>query len=370
MKKGKKMDKLSLGQYFTPDNIVNQMIGLRQNQGTVLEPSCGAGAFSNKIPNCICLEIDKRVAPKNAQIMDFFDWNKSVDTIIGNPPYVRYQDILPSTKNKLSNKYDNRTNLYIFFIDRCIDLLNDKGELIFIVPRDFIKTTGAIPLNERLYKEGGFTYWQEFGDEKIFADASPNVVIFRWVKNEEHSIPVSFHNGFLSFNDNSTGKKIYINEIFDVLVGGASGANDVFIEETGNIDLVVSNTKKTGETKKAHYTTEPTEYLEQHKEKLLSRKIKTFNENNWWEWGRKIRHIDSDKIYVNNKTRDEEPFFTNESGWFDGSILALVPKEENKYSITDLLDILNHNNWEEQGFKVGGRLIFGQRSLSNAYIII
>ena len=132
----------------------------------------------------------------------------------------------------------------------------------------------------------------------------------------------------------------------------------------------MANTKKTGETKKAHYTTEPTEYLEQHKEKLLSRKIKTFNENNWWEWGRKIRHIDGDKIYVNNKTRDEKPFFTNESGWFDGSILALVPKEENKYSITDLLDILNHNNWEEQGFKVGGRLIFGQRSLSNAYIII
>ena len=39
------MTKEILGQFFTPDNIVNQMISLIQNQGTILEPSCGAGAF-------------------------------------------------------------------------------------------------------------------------------------------------------------------------------------------------------------------------------------------------------------------------------------------------------------------------------------
>ena len=221
-----------------------------------------------------------------------------------------------------------------------------------------------------LYNEGGFTYWQEFGDEKIFADADPNVVIFRWVKSHPHAIPVEYYNGYLSFNNTSSIQKIYINELFDVLVGGASGANNIFIEPTGNIDLVVSDTKKTGLTKKAHYVTEPTEYLLNHKKELINRKIKSFNENNWWEWGRKIRHIDGDKIYVNNKTRDMAPFFTNKSGWFDGSILALIPKKTNPYSIDKLIELLNNNNWEEQGFKVGGRLIFGQRSLSNAYLKI
>jgi hypothetical protein len=34
------------------------MISLIQNQGTILEPSCGAGAFSNKLPNCTAIEID------------------------------------------------------------------------------------------------------------------------------------------------------------------------------------------------------------------------------------------------------------------------------------------------------------------------
>ena len=358
------------GQFFTPDFIVDKMISLIQNQGTILEPSCGDGAFLSKLENAVGIEIDKEIAHKDAIIMDFFDYHQKFDTIIGNPPYVRYKDIPDTTKNKLNNKFDKRTNLYIFFIDKCIDDLYDNGELIFIVPRDFIKTTAAIPLNNRLYYEGGFTYWQEFGDEKIFTDACPNVVIFRWVKNGKHQIDININNGFLSFEKQKKKNILYIKDIFDVYVGGASGANKIFIQEDGNIDLVVSTTKKDGKTKKAHYSSKPTDYLLNHKTELLNRKIKKFTENNWWEWGRKIRHIDKEKIYVNNKTRDPAPFFTNDSGWFDGSIIALIPKENCNYTIEKLISLLNNNNWEEQGFKVGGRLIFGQKSLLNSYLII
>ena len=226
-------------------------------------------------------------------------------------------------------------------------------------------------MNKRLFKEGGFTFWKEYGDERVFTDATPNVVIFRWVKGGAHTIPVSIYNGYLTFSEEEQEKKkVYLNTIFDILVGGASGANGIVIEETGNIDLVVSDTKRTGKTKKAHYVTAPTPYLENYKETLITRKIRSFNENNLWEWGSRIRHIEGPKIYVNNKTRDMEPFFTNESGWFDGSILALVPKENNTININDLIDILNKTDWDSQGFLVGGRLIFGQRSLSNAYILI
>lgn len=320
----------------------------------------------------IGIELDPETAHSRAIIMDFFDYKEPVNTIIGNPPYVRYQEIFEQTKSKLvHSKLDNRSNLYLFFIEHSINILQPNGELIFIVPRDFIKTTSALELNKRLYNEGGFTYWKEFGDKKIFNDASPNVAIFRWVKNGKHTIPISIHDGFISFYEtNSSNTKLYLNTLFDIMVGGASGANDVFIEESGNIDLVVSETKRTGLTKKAHYVTEPTPYLTQYKTKLMSRRIKNFNENNWWEWGRKIRHIDDKKIYVNTKTRDMQPFFTHSSGWFDGSLLALVPKEDNLYDIDFLIDVLNRTDWNAQGFLVGGRLIFGQRSLSNAYIVI
>lgn len=358
--------KEGLGQYFTPPEIVEKMISLIKNKGTILEPSCGDGVFFNKIPNCLGIEIDKDVAPSGVKIMDFFDWEMPVDTIIGNPPYVRFKDILENTKKKLPKVMDSRTNLFLFFIWRSIDLLNKNGELIFIVPRDFIKLTAASSLNERLYKEGGFTYWQEFGDEKIFANASPNVAIFRWVKNNTHQIPVHYENGYLFFEREKKGTPI--KELFDIQVGGASGLNEVFIEKSGNIDLVVSTTKKDGETKRAHYKEEPDEYLFLHKEELINRKIKSFTEKNWWEWGRKIRYIDGEKVYVNCKTRDSKPFFTHPSGWYDGSVLALIPKSKWYNSIDEVVELLNNNNWEEQGFKVGGRLIFGQKSLLNAYL--
>lgn len=362
---GGKLRKEQLGQFFTPSTIVQQMIGLIQNKGRILEPSCGDGAFYNQIADCIGIEIDANVAPVNALVMDFFDYNESVDTIIGNPPYVRYQDILSSTKSKLPNVLDNRSNLYLFFMWHSLDILADNGELIFIVPRDFIKLTSAAKLNERLYQEGGFTYWQEFGDQRIFANASPNVAIFRWVKGQPHTIPISYTNGCLTFNSISTLTTIA--DFFDVKVGGASGLNGVFYESTGNIDLVISTTKRTGQTIKAHYVEQPNAYLQQHKAELMARRIKTFTENNWWEWGRKINHIDGDKIYVNMKTRDPKPFFTNPSGWYDGSVLGLIPKFKWYASIDEVVEHLNQWDWEQEGLLVGGRYIFGQRSLSNAH---
>lgn len=51
------MNKL-LGQFFTPPTIVDKMIALIQNQGSILEPSCGDGAFYNKLNNCIGIELD------------------------------------------------------------------------------------------------------------------------------------------------------------------------------------------------------------------------------------------------------------------------------------------------------------------------
>jgi adenine-specific DNA-methyltransferase len=92
--------------------------------------------------------------------MDFFDFeiSNTFDTIIGNPPYVRFQDINETTKNKLDMKlFDKRSNLYLFFIYKSIQHLNDHGELIFITPRDFLKATSSINLNKFIYDHGTIT---------------------------------------------------------------------------------------------------------------------------------------------------------------------------------------------------------------------
>ncbi|MDR1698690.1 MAG: hypothetical protein LBR75_02545 [Prevotellaceae bacterium] len=53
-----------LGQVFTPQFVVSEMLQLRKNFGNVLEPSSGDGAFANNIPNCVSIEIDLLIVPK------------------------------------------------------------------------------------------------------------------------------------------------------------------------------------------------------------------------------------------------------------------------------------------------------------------
>ncbi len=75
-------------------------------------------------------EIDNRFQNANFLKYDFFDYPifQKFDTIIGNPPYIRYRDIPEATRNKLSSElFDERSNLYLFFIEKSIQHLNDGG---------------------------------------------------------------------------------------------------------------------------------------------------------------------------------------------------------------------------------------------------
>ena len=296
----------TLGQVFTPQRIVADMLSLVKNKGKVLEPSCGDGAFTANLTNFVGIEIDKKFSGKNILNIDFFDYDieNKFDTIIGNPPYVRYQDILSSTKSKLSkfaNLFDKRTNLYLFFIYKSVLHLNDGGELIFITPRDFLKSTSAIKLNEFLYHNGTITDFIDLGDEKIFKNAQPNCAIWRFEKNNfkrNTNVLKEFSciNGQLLFTDNKYSVKF--SDLFFVKVGAVSGCDKIFANEKyGNLDFVCSVTAKSGKTKKMIYN-QNCEYLKQFKDELISRKIRNFNENNYFLWGRDYYKSDDERIFI------------------------------------------------------------------------
>lgn len=362
-----------LGQVFTPSHIIAEMLQLRKNYGSVLEPSAGNGAFFKQIPNCVAIEIDERHLQNGMLNLDFFDYSieHKFDTIIGNPPYVRYQDILPKTKEKLSlNLFDERSNLYLFFIEKCIQHLNKGGELIFITPRDFLKATSSMKLNKFIYDNGSITDIIDLGDAKIFNGFSPNCIIWRFEKDNFHrrtniSKKFTFSNGQLLFTDNDY--QIAFKDIFFVKVGAVSGADYIFEnEELGNMDFVYSATLKTGKTKKMIFNI-PHQVLYQYKQVLLARGIRKFDETNWWQWGR-IHYISKQpRIYVNTKTRNKRPFFVHQCPNYDGSILGIFPLNP-KADVEKLCMKLNHVNWEELGFVCDGRYLFSQRSLENAFL--
>lgn len=364
----------TLGQVFTPDWVVDKMLGLRKNFGTVLEPSAGTGAFMLKLePEAVGLDIDKYFSSSRIDHADFFEhptYHK-YETIIGNPPYVSHDNIIPETKKLLSgHNLPGNANLYLHFIYKLIDHLNPGGELIFITPRDFLKATSAAKVNNRLYSQGSMTHYYELGDKLIFRHYAPNCAIWRWEKgstNRRMETGQMFENvdGQILFGGVLDTR---VRDYFDVKVGAASGADNVFsVGVKGHKRFVCSTTRATGRLRAMLYDTYHP-YLDNYKDVLMNRRVKEFNEDNWWEWGRKFYDKKGPRIYVNTHTRLPEPFFTHTAEAYDSSILALFPKQN--LDIRNAIECLNETDWETLGFVCDGRYLFTQRSLANAPFVL
>ncbi len=375
------MNVKTLGQVFTPPSIVQLMLSLRRRSGRVLEPSCGDGAFSNLIPDCVAIELDATKAPRHALVMDFFDFplSETFETIIGNPPYVRFQDIAPETKQKLSlARFDARTNLYLFFIEKCVKHLTPTGELIFITPRDFLKATSSRKLNAWLFTQGTITDWIELGDKRIFNDYTPNCAIWRFEKGNfsrtthftsedgiQETRTFSGANGQLLFL--KANYTVPFREVFFVKVGAVSGDDEIFTNyEFGNCEFVCSTTAKDGKTRRMIFNLKHPS-LEPFKTRLLSRRIKSFDESNWWTWGRLHYQSSEKRLYVNCKTRNPRPFFLHPCNDYDGSVLAIFPKQQ-AADLNTLCTMLNDVDWRELGFMCDGRFLFSQRALEQCLL--
>ncbi len=361
-----------LGQVFTPPDVVEKMVGMRRNKGTILEPSAGSSAFMAALDSgAVGIELDGSVVgDKRVQVGDFFAYptDNRFDTIIGNPPYVRFQDVRASTKQMLPmDWFDRRSNLYLFFIAKSMAHLDKGGELIFITPRDFLKSTNAKRLNEELYRQGSITDFYDLGDTQIFEGFTPNCAIWRWERGRKSRKTTMgrlfcYQNGQIWFGDAPTGGSL--GNFFNVKVGAVSGADSIFANQKhGNVKMVYSGTRKDGQERKMIYN-KKCRYLERFKDTLIRRKVRKFNESNWWQWGRTYHKQEGERIYVNCKTRNPKPFFVSETEAYDGSVMALFPTSG--IDVGKAADILNKVDWESLGFVSGGRLIFTQKSLQNA----
>ena len=391
-------DIAALGQVFTPEPVVRAMLALRRNTGRVLEPSCGDGAFLRHLPGAVGLELDPDHCPSGAQAIDFFAYpeHEQFDTIIGNPPYVRFQDIPASTRSLIARAghghcLDARSNLYLFFVDKCLRHLKPGGELIFITPRDFLKATSAVKLNRLLAEAGSITDAIELGDARVFADAVPNCLIWRFEKGASARAmrhceigvgddlgaalaqPVWEPRHFLECGGHLMFARgdypLRLSEIAFVKVGAVSGADELYADAVhGNRDFVCSSTVSTGHTRRMIWS-DPGEpapaALRPHKARLLQRKVTRFDESNWWMWGRMHHRSTQPRVYVNGKTRVAQPFFIHACTDYDGAVLAVFPRRAD-VDLSAFRAALNAVDWADLGFVCDGRYLFTQRSLENA----
>tara|TARA_A100001015_G_C14889997_1_gene672011 strand:+ start:17 stop:1003 length:987 start_codon:yes stop_codon:yes gene_type:complete len=316
------------------------------------------------------LELLSSIKHEDVKFNDFMKEpiNESFKTIIGNPPYVR-------TK---------KGNLYIDFTEKCFHLLEENGELIFIVPSDFFKLTSASNLLQLMITNGTFTHIFHPNNEGLFEDAAIDVLIFRYCKNNKLPKKVSYNdknlhitncNGLITFNQRQITSSIKFEDYFNIYVGLVSGKENVFKhDELGNIDVLNGD----GIIERYIYINKfPTEndelneYMKTHKNELLQRKIRKFNEKNWYEWGapRNIKAIENnigqDCIYINNLTRKPIVAFSGKVGYFGGGLIAIIPKK--KCKIKNIIDYLNSDTFKNN-FLFSGRFKIGHRQISNSYI--
>jgi hypothetical protein len=71
---------------YTPRHISKGIIDFLKPKGNILDPCKGDGAFYDFLTNADYCEIQEG--------KDFFDYEKKVDWIIGNPPYSVFEDFL------------------------------------------------------------------------------------------------------------------------------------------------------------------------------------------------------------------------------------------------------------------------------------
>ena len=377
-----------LGQYFTTNIELKRMVNkfILNNPDTILETSCGQGDLvsyiTKKHPKIKfdMYEIDDKIklleTVKIDDVIygDFLEQTitKKYKTIIGNPPYIKTRS----------------GNLYIDFIKKCFNLLETKGELIFIVPSDFLKLTCATKLLSDMIKVGTITHLYHPNDEKLFENASIDIIIFRYCKDEtlSNKIIVNDTNMFMTCNEGMvtfTKKNIdetkykSLKNYFDAYVGIVSGKESVFKnDELGNVTInngIDKQDKYILINKYPSENDEIDEYLLKNKKILISRSIRKFTEKNWFEFGalRNIKYVEEninkDCIYVYNLTRKEKIAYVGKIGLFGGGLIMIVPK--NNYDLKKIVDYLNSDAFKNN-FMFSGRFKIGHRQLCSSQIKI
>ncbi|MCL2829130.1 MAG: class I SAM-dependent methyltransferase [Betaproteobacteria bacterium] len=394
------------GQVFTPAPVITAMLALARRLGDdprrVLEPSCGDGAFLRHLPpQTVGIEIDARHCPEGAQCLDFFLYpaTEFFTTIIGNPPYVGYRQISAEARQHLKTAVpgllDGRANLYLFFIEKCLRHLSPCGELVFVTPRDFLKNTSSTRLNRWLWEQGTITDLIDLGDARVFEEATPNCVIWRFERDdfsrrtryadlgaERRDLAAALAapnwerrrfietDGHLLFVRGDYSLRL--SDVAAVKVGAVSGADSIYHSELhGTRDFVCSHTARSGQTRRMIWCAPEkmenapsavSRLLEPHKERLLARRVRNFDESNWWQWGRGYQESCRPRVYVNNKTRRAAPFFVHPCPHYDGSVMAIFPHAPT-VDVDALAAALNRVDWADLGFVCDGRFLFSQRSL-------
>jgi adenine-specific DNA-methyltransferase len=182
------------------------------------------------------------------------------------------------------------------------------------------------------------------------------------------------NNGIITFS-HAEVKGDPISSKFNVYVGLVSGRDEVYRNDMGNM-LILNDKDRVQKyiftEKYPSGNTAVDAHLAANKTVLLGRKIKKFNEENWFEWGAPRnkgsieRNLGKPCIYIRNMTRSQEVAFLGTVQYFGGSLLCLIPKES-AIDLKKIVEFLNTNDLQKD-YIYSGRFKIGHKQVCNIIV--
>ncbi len=221
------------GAFFTPPIIANYISNelIKTGNEKICDPSCGCGAFliaaieviKNKfnkpvieiieeniygfdileysVRRCKIIlsilallnnqdlrEIHFNIFCQNSlnfnwpQFFEQFNIQNGFDIVVGNPPYVKYQDLSQSVRQNLPNNWKTikvgNYNLYFAFFELGINILKKRGKLGYIVPNNYFTSISGINLRIFLQSNKFIEKIIDFNHLKIFESQTYTCITF------------------------------------------------------------------------------------------------------------------------------------------------------------------------------------------------
>ncbi|GAA8681604.1 class I SAM-dependent DNA methyltransferase [Helicobacter pylori] len=109
------------------------------------------------------------------------------DCIIGNPPYIRQEqikDIKPLLEKQYPNFYNSTADIYTYFFALSFNLLKEKGFNAFITSNKYARAKYGAKLRELLLKKTTIVSYMELNALKVFESATVDTSIMSFIKQE------------------------------------------------------------------------------------------------------------------------------------------------------------------------------------------
>jgi adenine-specific DNA-methyltransferase len=212
------------GAFFTPDYVIDFIINELhpRESDTNLDPSCGCGAFLVGLTDYYKRTFDKpinRIIKENIYGSDILkynvhrtklilsiyalqyeevlhendfniyhqdslrtEWHQIFDNVIGNPPYVKFQDLSVENRSYLAKHWTTveggTFNLYFAFFELGYKLLKPNGKLGYITPNNYFTSLSGESLRKYFQKQKCVSRIIDFNHKKVFDAQTYTAVTF------------------------------------------------------------------------------------------------------------------------------------------------------------------------------------------------